>query len=178
MVNVRKGLAWLKEQPGVDGDRIGIMGISMGAILSSLLIEVQPGIQAAVLFLGGGNLPGIFKTSKEDPIADFRERSLEKIQPNGDPTDANWEKFIAEAREVLGPVDPLKYPSLLPPERILMVNGYFDAVIKKSYTQELWTHLKEPTLIYLPAGHYGSVLFFHYARYKALQHFNRFLAVN
>ena len=62
------------------------------------------------------------------------------------------EGYLQEMRSVLYPIDPLHYPSLLTPDRILMVNGYFDAVIKRRYTRELWNHLKKPTLIFsLPA---------------------------
>ena len=175
VLNVRRGLRWLKDHPDVDSKRIGMMGISLGAILTSLMIEIDPDIQAAVLFLGGGNLPEIFRTSKERPIAGYRERHFQKKLAKNNPTDEEWKQFLEEAKHDLGKVDPLRYPSLLTPARILMVNGFFDAVIKRSYTKELWNHLGEPNLIYLPAGHYGSVLFFHYARYKSLKHFKRFL---
>jgi hypothetical protein len=178
ILNVRKGLQWLKEQPEVDPSRIGIMGISLGAILTSLLIEVETDFQAAVLFLGGGNLPGIFRTSKERPIAGYRDRHIQKKLAKKTPTNEEWEIFLKEAHTALGKVDPLQYPSLLTPDRILMINGVFDTVIKRPYTKELWTHLGEPNLIYLPAGHYGSVLFFHYARLKALKHFEAFIGVS
>jgi dienelactone hydrolase len=169
VINVRRGLAWLREQPGIDPERIGIMGISLGAIIASLVTGIDPEIKAAVLFLAGGNLPGILTSSQEKPITQFR---IERLSLN-DEKDAG---LLHQATEVLGPVDPLHYPSLLSPDRILMINGYFDAVIKRRYTEELWQHLGEPTLTYLPTGHYASILFFHYARIKALEHFTHFLS--
>ena len=113
------------------------MGISLGAILSALMIELEPDFRAAVLFLGGGDLPGIFQNLKEKPIAQFRKKrftegSLEEA-PNGE----DLEDYLQEMKSALYPIDPLHYPSLLTPDRILMVNGYFDAVIKRRYTQAL-----------------------------------------
>jgi dienelactone hydrolase len=169
VINVRRGLAWLREQPGIDPERIGIMGISLGAIVASLVTGIDPEIKAAVLFLAGGNLPGILTSSQEKPITQFR---IERLNLN-DEKDVG---LLHQATEVLGPVDPLYYPSLLSPDRILMINGSFDAVIKRRYTEELWQHLGEPTLTYLPTGHYASILYFHYARYKALKHFEDFLS--
>ncbi len=175
VINIQHGLKWLKERPGVDAQRIGIMGISLGAILASLLIEMEPSFQAAVLFLGGGNLPEIFRTSREEPIAQFRKRFLEQMGSKDGQQERHRAFFLAEAKRILRPVDPLQYPSRLDPDRILMINGYFDGVIQRRFSQELWEHLGEPALTYLPAGHYGSVLFLHYARYKAYQHLEKFM---
>jgi hypothetical protein len=175
VMNVKRGLQWLKEQPEVDTSRIGIMGISLGAILSSLIIELEADIRAAVLFLGGGNLPGIFQTSKEGPIAQFRNRRFAKEMFEDPLNGGNLEDYFQEMKSVLDPIDPLRRQSLLSPDRILMVNGYFDTVIKRQYARELWNHLQKPNLIYLPAGHHTSALFYPYARFRALGHFERFL---
>ena len=175
VINIQRGLKWLKAQPKVDPHRIGIMGISLGAILASLLIEMEPSFQAAVLFLGGGNLPEIFRTSREEPIAQFRRRFLEQLGSKDGQQERHRAFFLAEAKRILRPVDPLQYPSRLDPDRILMINGYFDGVIQRRFSQELWEHLGEPAITYIPAGHYGSVLFFYYARYKAYQHLERFM---
>ncbi len=175
VMNIKRGLQWLKEQPEVDAGRIGIMGISLGAILSSLMIELEADIRAAVLFLGGGNLAGIFQTSKEKPIAQFRERRFAQGISQGSLDGKDLEEYLQEMKSVLDPIDPLRYPSLLAAERILMVNGYFDAVIDRRYARALWNHLQRPSLIYIPTGHYGSILFYHYARFRALRHFERYL---
>ena len=44
-----KGLDWLKRQPGVDANRIGIVGASKGAEAGLLVATRYPGIRAAVL---------------------------------------------------------------------------------------------------------------------------------
>ena len=175
VINIQRGLRWLKEQPEVDPHRIGIMGISMGAILASLVIEMEPSFQAAVLFLGGGNLAEIFRTSREEPIAQFRKRFLEELGSENGQQERYREIFFTEAKRILRPVEPLQYPSRLDPDRILMINGYFDGVIQRAFSQELWKHLGEPAITYLPAGHYSSVLFFYYVRYKAYKHLERFM---
>ena len=86
-MNIKRGLRWLREQPQVDASRIGIMGISLGAMLSALMIELEPDIRAAVLFLGGGNLAGIFQTSKEKT---HRPVSQEKFCGRGHGRTSEW----------------------------------------------------------------------------------------
>ena len=44
-----RGLDWLKRQPGIDADRIGIVGYSKGAEAGLLVATRYPGIRAAVL---------------------------------------------------------------------------------------------------------------------------------
>jgi dienelactone hydrolase len=44
-----RGLDWLKQQPGVDGSRLGIVGYSKGAEAGLLVATRTPGIRAAVL---------------------------------------------------------------------------------------------------------------------------------
>lgn len=44
-----KGLAWLKRQPGIDGNRLGIVGYSKGAEAGLLVATRTPGVRAAVL---------------------------------------------------------------------------------------------------------------------------------
>ena len=176
VMNIKRGLQWLREQPEVDASRIGIKGLSLGAILSTLMIELEPDIRAAVLFLGGGNLPGILQTSKEKPIAQFRKNRFAEGSLGESFISQDSEDYLQQMKSVLDPVDPLRYPIVLAPERILMMNGFFDAVIERRFAGELWKHLRKPSLICFPSSHYTSALFYHYARFRALRHFKRHLA--
>jgi dienelactone hydrolase len=166
VLDVLEGFEWLNEQPSVDHERIGIVGVSMGAIIASVVAGVEPRIRAGVFILGGGDLSGIMFSSKEPSIVAIRKRIEEE-------EDLTREELVAEAGRRLHDVDPLTYADRLDPNRILMINGYFDHVIKRRYSTALWEAAGEPPRVMLPTGHYTAALFFHYAQNRALAHLQR-----
>jgi pimeloyl-ACP methyl ester carboxylesterase len=155
---------WLSRQPTVNSKRIGVLGISLGAIIGTLLTEAHPQIEAAAYLLGGGNLPEIMISPQGYVKGRIRDRIMLE---NG------WsaEEFKQEAITALKPVDPLTYAGRLDAERILMVNGRFDKVIPYSNAKELWEALGQPDWIILPAGHYTASFFDRYIRYRVARHF-------
>jgi dienelactone hydrolase len=64
VVEVRQALDWLALQPSIDSKRIGLVGMSLGAIVGSLTAGVDPRIRSEVLLLGGGDLPGIIFSTR------------------------------------------------------------------------------------------------------------------
>jgi dienelactone hydrolase len=166
VLDVLEGFEWINEQPSVDHERIGIVGVSMGAIIAGVVAGVEPRIRAGVFILGGGDLSGILFSSKEPSIVAIRKRIEEE-------EDLTREELVAEAGRRLHSVDPLTYANRLDPNRILMINGYFDHVIKRRYSKALWEAAGEPPWVMLPTGHYAAALFFHYAQERALAHLQR-----
>jgi len=63
---------WLREQPGVDPGKIGIVGTSIGGVAALLAAAENPEIGAVVSFNGGGL---IFQSIDPDPTARVREQS-------------------------------------------------------------------------------------------------------
>jgi dienelactone hydrolase len=155
---------WLSRQPSVDPKRIGLLGISLGAIVGSLLTESNDQITAAAYLLGGGNLPEILAAPQGYVKGRIRSRIM---LHNGWTT----EEFKKEAVTALKSVDPLTYAGRLDAKRILMVNGRFDQVIPYPNARELWEALGEPVWIVLPAGHYTASFFDRYIRYRVAGHF-------
>ncbi len=155
---------WLSRQPSVDPKRIGLLGISLGAIVGTLLTEANQEITAAAYLLGGGNLPEIMISPQGYVKGRIRDRIMLE---NG----WNAEEFKRQAVSALKPVDPLTYAGRLDSERILMVNGRFDKVIPYPNARELWEALGQPDWIVLPAGHYTASFFDRYIRYRVGQHF-------
>lgn len=49
----RQALDWLSARPELDKSRIGLLGYSMGAMMGSILMGVEPRFQAATLCVGG-----------------------------------------------------------------------------------------------------------------------------
>lgn len=167
--DVLRGVEWLIRQPFVDPERIGLVGVSMGALIGSVVAGTDTRIRGAVLILGGGDLAGILFSSKEPTIVALRKRIEEE-------EDFSRKELIAEAERRLYHVDPLTYAFRLDPGRILMINAQFDRVIKRRYSKKLWEAAGHPPMILLPAGHYTAGLFFGYAEKRMLDHFRKRLA--
>jgi dienelactone hydrolase len=168
VIDVRRSIDWLASQEEVDPQRLGIMGISLGAIVASVGMEVDPRIQAGVFLLGGANLAGIIDTSEENSLIKFRRRVLQHEALDS-------QKFRETATRVLKPVDPLTYANRLDSRRILMINGYFDQVIRREYVKAFWEAAGRPELVFIPTGHYSAGFLLAYARAKTEAHFKKIL---
>ncbi len=168
IIDVRRGIDWLLSREEVNPNRLGMMGISLGAITASVVMEADARIKAGVLILGGGDLAGIIDRSKEVSLMKFRQRIMAREE-----IDAN--EFRKTAAEAFRPIDPLTYANRLDPTRILMINGYFDQVIHRSFVKTFWEAAGRPKLIFLPTGHYSAAFLHSYLRSKTSLHFQKHL---
>jgi dienelactone hydrolase len=166
VMDAMEGIDWLDTQSYVDHNRIGIIGVSMGAIISSVVSGADPRIRAGVFILGGGDLAGILFSSTEPTVVSLRDRIEEE-------EDFTPKELRAEVERRLRNVDPLTYAGRLDPTRILMIDAYFDHVIRRKYAMALWKAAGEPSMVMLPTGHYSAALFFDYAQRLALSHFQK-----
>ncbi len=53
IADMQAGIDWLKKQPSVRRDRIGVVGFCMGGRVSYLMAAASPDIKAAIVFYGG-----------------------------------------------------------------------------------------------------------------------------
>ena len=166
VIDVRRGIDWLSTQKEVDPHRLGIMGISLGAIVASVVMEADSRIQAGVFLLGGADLAGIIDTSEENSLIKFRQRVMTH-------EGLGEQKFRDAAARMLKPVDPLSYAQRLNPHKILMINGYFDRVIRREYVKAFWEASGHPDLVFIPTGHYSAGFLVAYARAKMAAHFEQ-----
>ncbi|GIV16607.1 MAG: hypothetical protein KatS3mg022_2042 [Armatimonadota bacterium] len=135
---------WLQSQPQVAPDKVGIVGISLGAIVSALVLGVEKRVQAGVLILGGANLAHILWRS---PLT-MNVRS--ELRSKG---------FTYESlREEMTSVEPLTFLHAQYGNRVLMVNGRFDLVIPREDALALRHALGDGPILWLNTGHYGPAL--------------------
>lgn len=144
-------LDWLTEQPSVDPERIGLFGASAGSIKGSLVYAVDDRIDAAVLALAGADLPFIFSYSSEKGIIEKRDRAMKR--------DGLTVEEFHQVMDAYFRYDPMTYAPYMDARDILMILPIFDRVLPHSTAKAYRTALGGPEAIYIPTGHYGSILY-------------------
>lgn len=164
VIDVRRGIDWLEQQPEVYKDKIGIQGVSMGAVVSSLIVGVDSRIKAGCFMLGGGDIATILSTTDEPEIVRHRDRILKEN---------NWtlEQFRNVCKSYTDEIDPLTYAKFIDPSKVLMMNGYFDKVILMDSAEKLWKEIGEPDFKKMFCGHYTAALYLPYAKARSVEHF-------
>ena len=134
---------WLQAQPEVNPDKLGVAGVSLGAIITHLAMGRDERLNAGVALVGGGDLKEI---SQLDTLAKLFLRVKGNVTPD--------KISDAELREA----DPLYHVEINRPRRVLMIQGARDEIIPRRASTELWEALGRPPIQWLDIGHYGLFL--------------------
>jgi len=156
-------LDWIETRPELDDGRVGVFGVSMGAIQGALLTPLDRRVNAAVLGLVGGDLPYVLAYSSESGVARRRKAFL-----------AEYNLTVPELHQKLRETiscDPNTFASHVDPAKVMLVLGFCDTVVPYKKGWELRGKLGKPETILLPTGHYTSVLYLPYIRHETLKFF-------
>lgn len=130
---------WLAAQRGIDPLRLGVVGVSLGAIIAHLAMGQDPRLRAGVAVEGGGDL------------ADMNRHSLvaRYWRLHGAPLPTQM------ALQPLRSVDPLTYAGNNRPRRVLMIEAARDLLVPPRDAQSLWLALGQPPIQWLDTGHFA-----------------------
>jgi hypothetical protein len=147
-LDIRRATAWLRSRPEIDDEDLGITGISLGGLMSTIGAAAEPRIRKVGIQLAGGQLAQAFWDNPRPEAGELRK----KWEQMG----GTRESFI----EALIPVEPTTYGPLLRDRHILMLAARQDEVFPEASTVALWKSIGEPQIIWLEdAGHYTSLLY-------------------
>ena len=143
-MDVRRGLDYLATRPDINSKRIGLAGVSLGAIIGTVTSGVEPRIKAAVLISGGGDWGLILKTL-----------SARSATVGGRDTSAFKKIDFAALTTLLAPEDPLTFAPHIAPRPLLMLGGRQDTTIIPQAQTELFDAARQPKQIvwYPQYGH-------------------------
>ena len=127
VVDVRRGLDYLGRRPEIDAKRLGLIGVSLGAIMGTVVSGVDTRVKATVLVSGGGDWAVILKylAGHKPKVGGRQITGTENV---------DW-TFISA---FLAPEDPLTFAPFIAPRAVLMVNGTQDATIIPQAADELY----------------------------------------
>lgn len=147
----------------VEEQNIGVLGISMGAILSSILYGVEPKISSACLLLGGGALLDIIQSSADHFIQHVWS-CLKNIPEE-------------ELRKSLQCIEPCRYTVPAKARNLLMINAMQDRTVPEIYGQILAKSWGNPRIHPVSgAGHLGMIRKLPELLPLILDHYDRALA--
>ncbi len=141
VLDLRRAADWLQAHPDCDG-RLGIMGVSLGAIVGGLAAAIEPRLTHACLVMGGAHLQHVLYDSAERDTRRFRER---------------WEAaggtragFAVE----MAPVDAATYAPRLSQRIVCLHSAAHDEVIPRRCNDALWEATGRQRNQWYPCGHY------------------------
>lgn len=144
VIDARRAADFLRSRPEVDPDRVGVVGISLGAIVGATAAGVDPRFARAVLVVGGGDLAKILENAPE--AARVRERLKGKgVTP----------ELLARG---LASVDPVTFARRLRADDVLMLNAKSDEIIPRESTVALWRRAGYPEIRWYDGGHAAGIV--------------------
>ncbi len=142
--DVRRAIDWLDTTELVDAKKVGVLGVSLGAILACVAASIDPRIEYSALLLAGGDLAHIiWSSSLTIPLRD-------DLRKNG------WTEV--RLRQAIQDVDPLPYATPQQGLNTFLVGALFDTIIPEQDTEKLHKALGSPPMLWLETNHYGSAL--------------------
>ncbi len=140
--DLRRTLDWIETRPEFDGDKIGLAGTSLGAIVGSLAFAIDPRISAYSSILGGADLASTVWGSSRL----VREREV--LRKNG------WTReTLADA---LRPIEPTAYFKADDPRPAYLIAARYDTIVPVSSYRALQNALPNLKTLWIETGHYGG----------------------
>ncbi len=159
--DARRARLWLMREKNVPGNRIGLMGISLGGFITGLTYGVAPEFKAAAMILAGGGLGPLVSLGARLNIPQVNEAIGKlKVEP-------------AQVEALIKPYDPITYADPKRKGGLLMVNGLLDPVVPYPLAHSLWKAYGKPKMLRLPTGHVTSVAMVPIILARTMAHFRR-----
>jgi dienelactone hydrolase len=141
VLDARRGLGVLSARPEVAPDRIALFGISLGAIVSSVVYTVDARPRFAALLLGGAGFPSLLiNSSLTGPFA--RRMGI----------------GLADLKAAWTGLDPSEHPERNAGKPALLVNAGWDTVIPRANAAQLRAAFPAARQVWVPGGHYTAIV--------------------
>ena len=144
--DVRRAAAWLADRPEVDRGRLGVTGISLGGIVSSIVGRRRPDDPRRGL--PAGRRRSVAGSSGRCP------RARPSARCGSSPG-----RTLADLKALTDPFDPLAYAPRLRGKRVFMMAGKVDEVVPPDCARALWEAAGRPPIRWYDCGHYSAVGF-------------------
>jgi dienelactone hydrolase len=163
-------LDWVELEPELDATRIGLLGVSLGAMDAVMLTALDQRVNSLFIAMAGGDLPYLLANTNYRRVV----RTIDGMAAE-----------LGTSREALGAklgaaikLDPLTVAPYIDAERVFMVLTRTDAIIPFQAQEELRETMGSPEAMYLLTGHRTSIVYFPKVRTAAYEFFARRFALD
>jgi dienelactone hydrolase len=131
----------LRSLPGIDPSRVGVLGVSLGALVAADATALDPRFARTVLVVGGGDLYSLAANQVKGELGRVLELGKGLI------------------RTATESVDPISVASRLRSADVLMLNAEKDEIFPRESTLALWRKIGYPKIRWFDSTHAGIVGF-------------------
>ena len=158
-------LDWVELEPQLDPSRIGVLGVSLGAMDAVMLTALDPRVNSLVIAMAGGDLSYLLANTNYRRVV----RTIDSMAADlGTSRAALGAKLDAAIK-----LDPLAVAPYVDAQRVFMILTRTDAIIPFAAQEQLRETMGSPESLYLMTGHRPSVVFFPKVRNAAFEFFER-----
>lgn len=165
----RRVLDWVELEPELDATRIGVFGVSLGAMDAVMLTALDRRVNSLVVAMAGGDLSYLLTNTNYRRVVRMIHDMATQL---GTSRAALGAKLAAEIK-----LDPLAVAPYIDAERVFMVLTRTDAIIPFEAQEQLRETMGSPESMYLLTGHRTSVVYFPKVRTAAYEFFARRFAL-
>ncbi|MEM7646252.1 MAG: alpha/beta hydrolase family protein, partial [Pseudomonadota bacterium] len=148
---IRGLFAFANDDANINPEKVGIVGASLGGILSAFVMSTQPDISAGVFITSGGDIPEILAQSQQDEIEKIRKK---RMTEQGFTTKAEYEAFLRQHLFY----DPMDMTLTMLPETMQMVIAKRDRNVPTINQEALHKAFKTPKARFLNEGHVSTII--------------------
>jgi len=159
VTDVRQVVDWAQEKGEIDGGRIVVVGLSLGAFTGSIAMGVDRRITAGVFIVIGGNTTKIMEYSRftvlrrryrlpREVYEDTQKQYtgyLEEVATRG------WDNVEPQERNFF--IDPMTYAHRLKTRPLLMLNALWDEFVPREATLDFQHACGDCPLVWFPTTH-------------------------
>jgi dienelactone hydrolase len=165
LLDYHRVIDWMELQPELDATRIGVLGVSLGAMDAIMLTALDRRVNSLVVAMAGGDLSYLLANTNYRRVV----RTIDDMAADlGTSRAALGAKLDAAMK-----LDPLAVAPYIDAERVFMVLTRTDAIIPFEAQELLRETMGSPESMYLMTGHRTSVVYFPKVRTAAFEFFAR-----
>jgi len=166
VTDVRQVIDWAMKREEIDIQKVGYIGLSLGAFVGSIVMGIDSRIRAGVFIVAGGNSAKIqqhsrfskFRKQYRFETKDYEDYQTSYNQYLSQIPITGWEKVEPARQSFL--IDPLTYAHLLKERPVLMLNALWDEFVPRETTLDLKNAYATCEISWFPANHPSIWLYY------------------
>ena len=145
VIDIRRLLDWAEKQDEIDGSRIGVVGFSLGAMVTTTLLGNDSRIATAVLVMGAADYAEVISHCGQR-VAKTRAHVIRDFGWTVD----RYRDFFADLFSI---GEPEQYRGTYDPDSILVIDALYDDCVPETSRDALWELTGRPERVSIHARH-------------------------